>query len=93
LINQTFFELNQLIHETPVAKYGVPIPEVGPQLTFIYDGRLLPAFLVANGGDYTDYRTFLLVNQIGSIFDLEEGQAVIVPQKDVYGNFSTHPNV
>lgn len=65
---------------TPTAIYGTSIPQVIKKRA-IYDGRLIPAFLLAHGGEPTAVREFLIINQIGSAFDLEEGIEVVIPVK------------
>jgi hypothetical protein len=86
-----FLEIEKHVYQTPVAQYGYLIPQEQQKSTAAYDGRFLTTFILDKGGDYHQYRQFLLTNQIGSIFDLEEGQEVIIYQQDEYEVFSTHP--
>jgi len=63
---------------TPVSNYGVSSPQI-IQKQVVYDGRLIPAFLLAHGGDPTKVREFLIANKIGSAFDMEAGIEVVIP--------------
>ncbi|QLE46399.1 hypothetical protein FD723_40010 (plasmid) [Nostoc sp. C052] len=85
-----FLELEKHIYRTPVAEFGYLIAQEQQKVTTVYDGRFLPTFILDKGGDYLQYRQFLFANKVGSIFDLEEGQEVIVAQRDENTVFPTH---
>lgn len=85
-----FLELEKHIYHTPIAAAGYLITQPEEKVVTAYDGRFLPTFILDKGGDYLQYRKFLLDNKVGSIFDLEEGQEVIVSQRDENNIFPTH---
>jgi hypothetical protein len=76
---------------SPPAVYGRDIP-VTSSSAAIYDNTLLPYFLMENGGEPRDYRKFLTVNRIGSVFDdMYPGMELIVHPVNSFNEFSRHP--
>lgn len=74
---------------TPVAEGGTFLnPEV-PEELHTYNGTLLTYFLATHGGDPFAYIEFLNLNRI-TVFDLEEGMLVRVPQIEAFQGFSRH---
>ena len=75
---------------SPASTYGRSIPRETTKQA-IYNGDRLPAFLKAQGGDPEKYLEFLAANRFGSIYDLEAGMLVVVPQVSASSTFATHP--
>lgn len=75
---------------TPVAKTGYAIAQPNSDRV-IYDGQPLPRFLLDYGRDPTEYRLFMQLNRIARIWDLQRGQAVVLPLAKSNG-FASHPD-
>jgi hypothetical protein len=76
---------------SPPVVWGRDLPRTSTRAT-IYNGTLIPYFLMENGGEPLDCRGFLTANRLGSAFDaLYPGMEVKVKQIDSFGEFSRHP--
>lgn len=75
---------------TPVARVGYAIAQPTSE-SVVYDGQPLPRFLLDHGRDPTQYRQFMQLNRIARIWDLERGQAVVLPPAKSDG-FASHPD-
>ena len=71
-----------------VSIYGYALPR-NIQKQIAYDGQLLPSFLLRSKANPNDYRQFLKLNRIGSVFTLEAGRTVVIPYKS--STFPKHP--
>jgi hypothetical protein len=74
---------------SPVSTHGYYEGEPVKIKKIRYDGTKLPYFVMKNGGNPDLWKEVLDYNQIGSIFELEEGIMLAIPQ-DVEV-FKTHP--
>lgn len=73
----------------PVSTYGYV---VRPEYTkaVVYDGQLLPAFLLKHKAEPQSFPQFLLFNRIGNVFEeLESGIGVVIPSTNT---FAKHPD-
>lgn len=66
-------------------------PEASPRSVPLYSGMSLPTVIAMNGGDPKSYRQLLLENQVGSVYDIEDGSAFLVPQVRQENDFAVHP--
>lgn len=74
-----------------IATYGVYVTPIAEDLKEVpYDGRSLPIFILNNGGNPQQWREILVLNEKGSVYDLEVGESFLIPQSR--NNFSIHPN-
>jgi hypothetical protein len=84
---------------SPITQYGHSVVQPNTVRLVPYDGTLYTSFLHERGVDYKSVRRFLRQNEIGSAFDLEDGEQVIVDGTGNYNslngsyteNFSLHP--
>ncbi len=75
---------------TPVSTVGYAIAQPNGDRV-IYNGQPLPRFLLDHGRDPTQYRLFMQLNRIARIWDLQRGQAVVLPPAKSNG-FASHPD-
>lgn len=54
-----------------------------------YDNTPITSFISKHGGDWREWRNVLKLNKVGSVFDLEEGQGLIIPE--YFKPFTAHP--
>ena len=84
---------------SPITQYGHSIFQPNAAKLVPYDGTLYTSFLHRHGADHKSVRRFLRQNEIGSAFDLQDGEQVIVDGTGNYNdldgsyteNFSIHP--
>lgn len=82
-------ELSQSRIPGAVSRYGLAFSDAASVKMVVYDGQMLPRFLLNHGGDPTNYRGFLRSNKIGDPFAMLAGIEVRVEQ--IEPGFSAHP--
>lgn len=82
-----FFAISRI--PSPTSIYGRPASPMGSDFVRVpYDGTSLPSFVLKNGGDPAQWRDILRLNRVGTVFELERGVLLSIPQKA--STFSVH---
>lgn len=77
-------------NQSPLITYGQTIAQPIQGEKHPYDGSPITTFINRHGGDRADWRNILKLNKIGSVFDLEEGVGLVIPE--YVKPFAVHPN-
>lgn len=70
--------------------YGSSIKQAIPSEKYPYDGTAITSFISRHNGNWREWREFLKTNKVGSVFDILDGQPLVIP--DYTEPFTVNPN-
>ena len=76
-------------NQSALLTYGRLIAQPAQGEKYPYDNTHITSFISKHGGDWRDWRNVLKLNKVGSVFDLQEGQGLIIPEYTK--PFTPHP--
>jgi hypothetical protein len=76
-------------NQSPLITYGRSIARPVQGEKYPYDNSHITRFIHRHGGDWRDWRNILKSNKVGSVFDLQEGEGLTIPE--YVKPFTVHP--